>query len=125
MRVVRPKPTFVPRVCQDAEKQRDKAWTDSASGGHPRHVKEQMIDWLGPIISEYYGGSETGPIVWCNADEWLKHPGTVGAPADGADVRIVDADGMEVAAGEVGVIYVKPADYWCDGARRRRVPACA
>jgi long-chain acyl-CoA synthetase len=78
----------------------------------PRHVKEQMIEWLGPIITEYYGGSETGPIVWCTSEEWLAHPGTVGAPADGADVRIVDADGGRAVVGEVGVIYVKPADYW-------------
>jgi long-chain acyl-CoA synthetase len=78
----------------------------------PKHIKEQMIEWLGPIITEYYGGSETGAIVWCTSEEWLAHPGTVGAPADGAAVRIVGADGTEVAAGEVGVIYVKPADYW-------------
>ena len=78
----------------------------------PKHIKQQMIDWLGPIISEYYGGSETGPVVWCTAEEWLAHPGTVGAAADGAAVRIVDADGAEAPIGEVGVIYLKPADYW-------------
>jgi long-chain acyl-CoA synthetase len=79
----------------------------------PVHVKHQMIDWLGPIVSEYYGGSETGPVVWCTADEWLSHPGTVGAPADGARIRIVDPDTEEVVpVGEVGVIYLKPADYW-------------
>ncbi|MCZ8381283.1 AMP-binding protein [Mycobacterium sp. CPCC 205372] len=78
----------------------------------PKHVKQQMIDWLGPIITEYYGGSETGPIVWCTAEEWLAHPGTVGAPTDGAAVRIVRDDGTEAAVGEVGMVYVKPADYW-------------
>jgi long-chain acyl-CoA synthetase len=77
----------------------------------PRHIKEQMIEWLGPIIVEYYGGSETGPIVWCTSKEWLGHRGSVGAPADGAEVRIVDA-GTDVPPGQVGVIYVKPADYW-------------
>jgi long-chain acyl-CoA synthetase len=78
----------------------------------PKHIKEQMIDWLGPIVTEYYGGSETGPIVWCTSAEWLAHPGTVGAPTDGADVRIVDVDGGQAPLGDVGVIYVKPADYW-------------
>ncbi len=78
----------------------------------PKHIKAQMINWLGPIITEYYGGSESGPIVWCTAQEWLAHPGTVGAPVDGAAVRIVDGDGNEAPTGEVGVIYVKPADYW-------------
>jgi len=78
----------------------------------PEHVKRQMIDWFGPIVSEYYGGSETGPIVWCTSEEWLAHPGTVGTPADGAQVRIVTDDHEEAAVGEVGVVYVKPADYW-------------
>jgi len=78
----------------------------------PKHVKQQMIDWLGPIVTEYYGGSETGPIVWCTAEEWLRHPGSVGASADGAEVRIIGPDNKEVPAGEVGVIYMKPADYW-------------
>ncbi|MEO8815276.1 MAG: AMP-binding protein [Mycobacterium sp.] len=80
----------------------------------PAHIKRQMIEWLGPIIAEYYGGSETGMVVWCNAEEWLSHPGTVGAPVDGAQVRIVDADDQEVPVGEVGVVYVKPAEYWPD-----------
>jgi long-chain acyl-CoA synthetase len=78
----------------------------------PAHIKRQMIDWLGPIVSEYYGGSETGPVVWCTSAEWLAHPGTVGTPADGAQVRIITADDEEAPVGEVGVVYVKPAEYW-------------
>jgi long-chain acyl-CoA synthetase len=78
----------------------------------PAHIKQQMIDWFGPIVSEYYGGSETGPIVWCTSEEWLAHPGTVGAPADGAQVRIITDDDEEAPVGEVGVVYVKPADHW-------------
>jgi long-chain acyl-CoA synthetase len=78
----------------------------------PAHVKRQMIDWLGPIVSEYYGGSETGPVVWCTSEAWLAHPGTVGSPADGAQVRIMTADDEEATVGEVGVVYVKPAEYW-------------
>jgi long-chain acyl-CoA synthetase len=78
----------------------------------PAHIKRRMIDWLGPIVSEYYGGSETGPVVWCTSAEWLAHPGTVGTPADGAQVRIITADDEEAPVGEVGVVYVKPAEYW-------------
>ncbi len=79
----------------------------------PPHIKQQTIDWLGPIVTEYYGGSETGPVVWCTSEEWLAHPGTVGAPADGAQIRIVDPDHEEeVPIGEAGVVYIKPADYW-------------
>jgi long-chain acyl-CoA synthetase len=78
----------------------------------PMHIKQQMIDWFGPIVTEYYGGSETGAIVWCTSEEWLSHPGTVGAPADGAQVRIITDDDEEAPVGEVGLVYVKPADHW-------------
>ena len=79
----------------------------------PVHVKRAIIEWFGPIVSEYYGGSETGPVVWCTSEEWLSHPGTVGTPADGAQIRIIDpATEQDVPTGEVGVVYVKPADYW-------------
>lgn len=78
----------------------------------PVPVKRRIIDWLGPIVDEYYGGSETGPIVWIGSQEWLEHPGSVGVPTDGAGVRIIGPDGREVAVGETGEVYVKPADYW-------------
>lgn len=79
----------------------------------PPHIKRAIIDWFGPIVNEYYGGSETGPAVWCTSEEWLAHPGTVGCPADGAQVRIIDPDTREhLPTGQVGVIYIKPADYW-------------
>jgi long-chain acyl-CoA synthetase len=76
----------------------------------PVDVKRQMIEWFGPIITEYYGGSETGIAVWCDSKEWLAHPGTVGHPVDGSDIRIIDDDGGDVAVGEVGVVYIRPAD---------------
>jgi long-chain acyl-CoA synthetase len=78
----------------------------------PVSVKRQIIDWLGPIVVEYYGGTETGPVVWCGSEEWLAHPGTVGAPVDDAQVRIVGPDGAEVPAGEVGTVYLKPPSWW-------------
>src|SRR4029077_10621510 len=46
----------------------------------PPDVKRAMIEWLGPITNEYYGGTETGPIVFCTSEEWLAPPGTVGRP---------------------------------------------
>jgi long-chain acyl-CoA synthetase len=78
----------------------------------PVSIKRQMIDWLGPIVEEYYGGTETGPVVWCDAAQWLAHPGTVGAPVDDAQIRIVGADGTEVPPGEVGAVYVRPPSWW-------------
>lgn len=78
----------------------------------PQDVKRRMIDWLGPIVLEYYGGSEVGPVVACDSAGWLAHPGTVGAPIDGADVRVHGPGGEVLAAGEVGEIYLKPPPYW-------------
>ncbi len=46
----------------------------------PVPVKEQMIDWFGPVIHEYYAGSEGNGFVYCNTEQWLAHKGTVGAP---------------------------------------------
>jgi acyl-CoA synthetase (AMP-forming)/AMP-acid ligase II len=47
----------------------------------PVHVKQAMIDWLGPIITEYYGATEANGFTFCTTAEWLAHPGTVGRPS--------------------------------------------
>jgi long-chain acyl-CoA synthetase len=78
----------------------------------PPPVKRRIIDWLGPIVTEYYGGTETGPVVWCDSAQWLAHQGTVGAPVDDARIRIVGSDGAERPAGEVGTVYLKPPAWW-------------
>ena len=44
----------------------------------PVHVKQAMIDWLGPIITEYYGATEANGFTFCDSAQWLAHPGTVG-----------------------------------------------
>jgi long-chain acyl-CoA synthetase len=78
----------------------------------PASVKRQMIGWLGPIVEEYYGGTETGPVVWCDSAQWLAHPGTVGAPVDDARIRITGPDGAALPPGEVGTVYVRPPGWW-------------
>lgn len=70
----------------------------------PRPVKHQMIDWWGPIIREYYAGSESNGFCAIDTQEWLAHPGSVGRPLFGVP-RIVGEDGEEVPAGEEGTIY--------------------
>ena len=67
-------------------------------------VKRAMIEWWGPVIMEYYGSTETGGVVFCNSEQWLSHPGTVGKPMPNADVRVVDADGNSLPAGEIGEV---------------------
>ena len=70
----------------------------------PVDVKRQMIAWWGPIIHEYYAGTEgTGATIIDSAD-WLAHPGSVGKPALGI-LHICEEDGTELPIGESGLIY--------------------
>ena len=70
----------------------------------PVEVKQAMLDWWGPIIYEYYAGSEGGGFVCVGPGEWLERPGTVGKALMGV-IHIVGEDGQEVATGEIGVVY--------------------
>ena len=71
----------------------------------PVEAKRQMIDWWGPIISEYYAGTEGNGFTFCDSEQWLAHPGSVGAPIS-CEVHIVDdATGEEVPVGDEGVVY--------------------
>jgi long-chain acyl-CoA synthetase len=73
-------------------------------------VKRQMIEWWGPIINEYYGGTETGGVVFHTAAEALRKPGTVGRPIEGGTVKILDADGRELGPNQVGEVYLRLAE---------------
>lgn len=69
----------------------------------PIPVKQQMIEWWGPILFEYYAGTEDIGHSSITSEEWLAHPGSVGRPAQ--PVHVLDADGQEVPPGETGVVY--------------------
>jgi len=70
----------------------------------PIPVKQQMIEWWGPVLHEYYAGTEGNGFTAINSEEWLAHKGSVGRPLLG-EAHIVDDDGAELPAGEVGTIY--------------------
>ena len=70
----------------------------------PVEVKRQMIEWLGPIIYEYYGGSEGNGSTFITPQEWMKKPGSVGR-ADWGTLHICDDQGRELPAGEDGLVY--------------------
>ena len=70
----------------------------------PIPVKEAMIDWWGPILLEYYGGTESNGLTLIGTEEWLKHRGSVGRPVVGM-THVVDDNGNECPPGEIGTIY--------------------
>ncbi len=72
----------------------------------PAEVKLAMINWLGPVIVEYYAATEGGGTL-ITSQEWLRKPGSVGLPWRGSQVRVLDADGRQVAPGQQGLVYLK------------------
>jgi len=70
----------------------------------PVAIKEQMMDWWGPVLHEYYAGTEGNGFCYASPKDWLAHKGTVGK-AFNCDLHIVDDDGSEVPVGEEGGIY--------------------
>ena len=73
----------------------------------PPEVKKAMIDWLGPVLSEYYAGSEGGAGFTVQSAEWLTKPGTVGKRPSLDAARIVNDAGEECPTGVAGTIYMK------------------
>lgn len=70
----------------------------------PVEIKQQMIDWWGPILVEYYGATEGHGGTQINSEDWLNHRGSVGRPSYGI-VHILDDEGEELAPGEVGTVF--------------------
>jgi len=87
----------------------------------PVQVKEQMIEWWGPIIHEYYGATEGLGFTACNTEEWLAHRGTVGRVLLG-DLHILDENMQPVPRGTPGEIWFRtatPFEYFNDPQRTR------
>ena len=86
---------------------------DTSSLGHVIHgaapcapeLKRRVIDWLGPVIDEYYASTEGvgGTIIF--SDEWLHKPGSVGKARNDNRIVIMDDDGNILPAGEIGTVY--------------------
>ena len=70
----------------------------------PVPVKEQMIGWWGPVIFEYYAGTEGNGFCWINSDNWLAHKGSVGQAVLG-ELRICDEAGEQVPTRTEGAVY--------------------
>jgi long-chain acyl-CoA synthetase len=75
----------------------------------PVPVKQRLIDWLGPIVLEYYAATEgTGTFV--SSADWLARPGTVGRPDPPEQVMVGDDEGNELPRGEVGLVWLRAPD---------------
>ena len=72
----------------------------------PQHVKQAMLDWWGPVLTEYYAGTEGGGCT-ITGEEWLRKPGSVGRPWKTTTLKILDDDGDELPVGEVGNVYLQ------------------
>ena len=70
----------------------------------PVPVKEQMIQWWGPIINEYYAGTEGNGFCFITSEEWLEHKGSVGKAVLGIP-HICDTEGNELPTGQAGLVY--------------------
>lgn len=107
-------PTMLARILQLPEavrKRYDLSSLEAIAHGAapcPPSVKRAMIDWLGPILFEYYGSTEANGSVVCDSHEWLKHPGTVGRPLVG-ELVILGPGGQQLPPGASGVVWIKGA----------------
>ena len=75
----------------------------------PAEVKRATIEWLGPVIYEYYAATEGGGT-WVDSEEWMQRPGTVGKPVEDGNIRIYDDNGNELGPHEVGTVYMRPTN---------------
>ncbi|OMC27130.1 acyl-CoA synthetase [Mycobacterium colombiense] len=88
----------------------------------PVDVKHRMMEWFGPIIHEYYGGTEGFAGTTIGPQDWLAHPGSVGIPM--APVHVLGEDGQELPIGESGELYFEGGpdfEYFKDPAKTASV----
>ncbi len=83
----------------------------------PVPIKHKLIEWLGPIVHEYYGATEgVGTLV--DSETWLKKPGTVGKASTDGHIRILDDEGNQLPPGQIGTVYMSSRqgrfDYYKD-----------
>jgi long-chain acyl-CoA synthetase len=72
----------------------------------PVAMKRKLIDWLGPIVTEYYAATE-GMASIVDSATWLTRPGTVGLPVEPDGVRVLDDEGKALPPGSIGTVYLK------------------
>ncbi len=81
-------------------------WLIHAAAPCPIGIKQEMLDWWGPCVWEYYAATEGGGTI-ASPQDWLAHPGTVGLPWPISEILIADEDGQACPAGTPGTVYMK------------------
>ena len=110
-------PTHLVRLLKLPEDVRNRYDTSSlqvvvhAAAPCPVEVKRAVMEWLGPVVYEYYAGSEGNGFCVIGPDEWLEHPGSVGRSLQGP-VHVTNAEGDEVPAGTDGQIWFESTRRW-------------
>ena len=103
-------PTHMIRLLRLSEEERSRFDLSSlqmvvhAAAPCPVEVKQACLDWLGPIVHEFYSGSEGAGLCYIGPEDWLAHPGSVGKSMTGA-IHIVGDDGDELPVGEEGEVW--------------------
>jgi long-chain acyl-CoA synthetase len=103
-------PTMFVRMFKLGEEERSRYDVSSlrvaihAAAPCPIPVKEKMIEWWGPVLFEYYAGTEANGFTSINSEEWLAHRGSVGRALAG-EIHVLDDDGNELPPGETGCVY--------------------
>jgi acyl-CoA synthetase (AMP-forming)/AMP-acid ligase II len=103
-------PTMFVRMLKLPEEERTRHDVSSlqvavhAAAPCPVTVKRRMIEWWGPVLHEYYAGTEGNGFCYTNSEDWLAHPGTVGKSLVGV-LHIVDEHGQELPTGQAGTVY--------------------
>jgi acyl-CoA synthetase (AMP-forming)/AMP-acid ligase II len=103
-------PTMFVRMLKLPEEERSRYDVSSlrvaihAAAPCPIPVKQEMIEWWGPVLHEYYAGTEANGFCAIDSEQWMAHKGSVGKPLMG-EVHILDDEGNELPQGEVGTVY--------------------
>ena len=75
----------------------------------PPVVKQAMIDWWGPVITEYYGSTEGSVITMIDSAQWMAKGGSVGAPMPNMEIIVVGEGGARLGPNEPGTLYFRNA----------------
>jgi len=106
-------PTMLTRIAalpEDVRRKYDVSsvrWLMSGAAPLPTETARRIEEWMGPVLYNFYGSTETGLVTLATPGEHTTRPGTIGRALLGNEIRILDEDGRDVRPGEVGELFVR------------------